>query len=219
MLDVSVRAGILNTTRRLARELGLATVYISHDLSLLQYTCDRIAIMYLGEIVEIGPTNEVIHNPQHPYTQALIAAVPAPDPTLENPPLRIREGVPRPTELFVGCPFAQRCPDVMEACLSVRPPASHEQKGPHGAVSLVWRTPRFAQAQAGRRARVRLILRRSRVANLMTSGEPTISSDALNLIFIVLLNGPIGNLLLLAALAPTVDCKPGGWQLACWRRS
>ena len=122
MLDVSVRAGILNTTRRLARELGLATVYISHDLSLLQYTCDRIAIMYLGEIVEIGPSNDIINNPQHPYTQALIAAVPVPDPTIENPPLRVQEGVPRPTEQFVGCPFAQRCPDAMEACLSIRPP-------------------------------------------------------------------------------------------------
>ena len=122
MLDVSVRAGILNTTRRLARELGLATVYISHDLSLLQYTCDRIAIMYLGEIVEIGPSSEVINNPQHPYTQALIAAVPVPDPTIENPPLRIQEGVPRPTEQFIGCPFAQRCPDAMEACLTIRPP-------------------------------------------------------------------------------------------------
>ena len=122
MLDVSVRAGILNTTRRLARELGLATVYISHDLSLLQYTCDRIAIMYLGEIVEIGPSSEVINNPQHPYTMALIAAVPVPDPTIENPPLRIQEGIPRPTEQFIGCPFAQRCPDAMEACLTVRPP-------------------------------------------------------------------------------------------------
>ena len=122
MLDVSVRAGILNTTRRLARELGLATVYISHDLSLLQYTCDRIAIMYLGEIVEIGPSHEIINNPQHPYTQALIAAVPVPDPAIENPPLRIEEGVPRPTEQFVGCPFAQRCPDVMQACLDIRPP-------------------------------------------------------------------------------------------------
>lgn len=122
MLDVSVRAGILNTTRRLARELGLATVYISHDLSLLQYTCDRIAIMYLGEIVEIGPSYDVINSPQHPYTQALIAAVPVPDPTIENPPLRVQEGVPRPTEEFVGCPFAQRCPDAMEACLTIRPP-------------------------------------------------------------------------------------------------
>ena len=129
MLDVSVRAGILNTTRRLARELGLATVYISHDLSLLQYTCDRIAIMYLGEIVEIGPSNEVINNPQHPYTQALIAAVPVPDPTIENPPLRIREGVPRPTEQFRGCPFAQRCPEAMEACLDIRPPAIVDERG------------------------------------------------------------------------------------------
>lgn len=129
MLDVSVRAGILNTTRRLARELGLATVYISHDLSLLQYTCDRIAIMYLGEIVEIGPSSEVINNPQHPYTQALIAAVPVPDPTIENPPLRIREGVPRPTERFLGCPFAQRCPEVMEACLDIRPPVIADERG------------------------------------------------------------------------------------------
>ena len=129
MLDVSVRAGILNTTRRLARELGLATVYISHDLSLLQYTCDRIAIMYLGEIVEIGPSHEVINNPQHPYTQALIAAVPVPDPTVENPPLRIQEGVPRPTERFIGCPFAQRCPDAMEACLTMRPPKITDERG------------------------------------------------------------------------------------------
>jgi peptide/nickel transport system ATP-binding protein len=129
MLDVSVRAGILNTTRRLARELGLATVYISHDLSLLQYTCDRIAIMYLGEIVEIGPSIEVINNPQHPYTQALIAAVPVPDPSMENPPLRIREGVPRPTEQFIGCAFAQRCPEAMEACLSIRPPAIADERG------------------------------------------------------------------------------------------
>lgn len=123
MLDVSVRAGILNTTRKLARELGLATVYISHDLSLLQYTCDRIAIMYLGEIVEMGPSREVISNPQHPYTQALISAVPVPDPTLPNPPLKVREGVPRPTEQFKGCPFVHRCPDAMEACLNISPPA------------------------------------------------------------------------------------------------
>ena len=129
MLDVSVRAGILNTTRRLARELGLATVYISHDLSLLQYTCDRIAIMYLGEIVEIGPSSDVINNPQHPYTKALIAAVPVPDPTVENPPLRVQEGVPRPTERFAGCPFAQRCPDVMQACQTIRPPAISDEYG------------------------------------------------------------------------------------------
>jgi peptide/nickel transport system ATP-binding protein len=122
MLDVSVRAGILNTMKQLAKEMGLTTVYISHDLSLLQYTCDRIAIMYLGNIVEIGPTEQIINDPQHPYTKALISAVPVPDPTYPNPPLRIREGVPRPTELAKGCPFVMRCPEAMEACLNIFPP-------------------------------------------------------------------------------------------------
>src|SRR5438874_7469155 len=106
MLDVSVRAGILNTMKQLAKEMGLTTVYISHDLSLLQYTCERIAIMYLGHIVEMGPTDEIINNPKHPYTRALIAAVPVPDPTRPNPPLNIREGVPRPIEVIRRCPFA-----------------------------------------------------------------------------------------------------------------
>lgn len=122
MLDVSVRAGILNTMRDLAKQMNLTTVYISHDLSLLQYTCDRIAIMYLGNIVEIGPTQEIISNPKHPYTRALINAVPAPDPTYPTEPLQIREGVPRPTTLVQGCPFVERCPDAMEACLSIAPP-------------------------------------------------------------------------------------------------
>ncbi len=123
MLDVSVRAGILNTMKGLARELGLTTVYISHDLSLLQYTCDRIAIMYLGHVVEIGPSQDIISQPRHPYTQALISAVPVPDPALPNPPLRIREGVPRPTQQAIGCPFVERCPEAMEVCRNVFPPA------------------------------------------------------------------------------------------------
>lgn len=123
MLDVSVRAGILNTMKGLARELGLTTVYISHDLSLLQYTCERIAIMYLGHVVEIGPAREITSQPRHPYTQALIAAVPVPDPTAPSPPLRIREGVPRPTAQTVGCPFVERCPEAMEVCRTIFPPA------------------------------------------------------------------------------------------------
>ena len=122
MLDVSVRAGILNTMKALVKEMDLTTVYISHDLSLLQYTCDRIAVMYLGHIVEVGPTHEVIRNPQHPYTQALISAVPVPDPSLPNPPLRVREGVPRPTTERMGCPFVERCPEAMDICQGQFPP-------------------------------------------------------------------------------------------------
>jgi peptide/nickel transport system ATP-binding protein len=122
MLDVSVRAGILNTMKELAQEMGLTTLYISHDLSLLQYTCDRIAVMYLGHIVEIGFSQEIIQNPKHPYTKALIAAVPVPDPSLPNPPLQIREGVARPVEITQGCPFVERCSESMEACSRYFPP-------------------------------------------------------------------------------------------------
>lgn len=122
MLDVSVRAGILNTMRGLAADMGLTTVYISHDLSLLQYTCDRIAIMYLGEIVEIGPAQQIIEHPQHPYTKALVSAVPVPDPSMSYPELQIYEGVPQATDLPQGCLFQDRCPAAMTACREVSPP-------------------------------------------------------------------------------------------------
>ena len=125
MLDVSVRAGILNTMRRITREMDLTTVYISHDLSLLQYTCDRIAIMYLGQIMEIGPTEQIIQNPQHPYTRALVSAVPTPNPEIGVPALHIHEGVPQATRLFEGCPFQDRCPEVMDVCRWVVPPWAH----------------------------------------------------------------------------------------------
>jgi oligopeptide/dipeptide ABC transporter ATP-binding protein len=122
MLDVSVRAGILNTMRNLARDMGLTTVYISHDLALLQYTCDRIAVMYLGQIVEMGPARKVITTPKHMYTQALVSAVPVPDPTLPSPTPRIREGVPQALDLPDGCLFQDRCPEVMPVCRQVIPP-------------------------------------------------------------------------------------------------
>ncbi|MBV7327749.1 ABC transporter ATP-binding protein [Chloroflexi bacterium TSY] len=123
MLDVSVRAGILNTMRGLAKEMDLTTVYISHDLSLLQYTCDRIAVMYLGHIVEIGLSEEVINNPQHPYTQALVSAVPVPDPVLPRSKPRIGDGSPQATNVPIGCPFQERCPEVMGICRERMPQA------------------------------------------------------------------------------------------------
>lgn len=122
MLDVSVRAGILNTMRDLAREMGLTTVYISHDLSLLQYTCDRIAIMYLGQIVELGSAKQIIADPQHPYTRALVSAVPIPDPSLRQPELEIGRGIPQATDLPDGCLFQDRCPAVMDICRTLDPP-------------------------------------------------------------------------------------------------
>ena len=133
MLDVSVRAGILNTMRGLAQRLGLTTLYISHDLSLLQYTCDRIAVMYFGHIVEIGPARDVISDPKHPYTQALISSVPIPDPSRPSGQPRIHEGKSRPGTDFTGCPFQDRCPDAMEACTEIFPPWV-EQNNEHAAL-------------------------------------------------------------------------------------
>ena len=136
MLDVSVRAGILNTMKDLTKEMGLTTVYISHDLALLQYTCDRIAVMYLGQIVELGPARQLIADPQHPYTQALVSAVPVPDPTLPTPPLRIREGVPQALELPEGCLFQNRCPEVMPICRKAAPPWVETSAGQHARCHL-----------------------------------------------------------------------------------
>ena len=122
MLDVSVRAGVLNLMKRLADELNLTVVYISHDLSLIQYMCQRVAIMYLGRIVETGPTQELISNPAHPYTQALIAAVPVPDPSVLRSEPPIRGALPSAAHLPSGCRFHTRCPFAMPRCSQEAPP-------------------------------------------------------------------------------------------------
>ena len=136
MLDVSVRAGILNTMRSLAEETHLTTLYISHDLSLLHYVCDRIAVMYLGRIVEMGPAHQVIEQPHHPYSRALVSAVPVPDPARPKTTLRIREGVPRATQTFQGCPFRERCPEAMDRCGTVPPPWVEVAPGQHARCHL-----------------------------------------------------------------------------------
>ena len=121
MLDVSVRASILDLLNRLQEEMGLAVLYISHDLSLLKHTCDRIAIMYLGQIVEQGPATEVINDPKHPYAQALVASTPIVDPTKKREPIEVEGEVPDPIDLDPGCRFAPRCPAVMEECRADEP--------------------------------------------------------------------------------------------------
>jgi len=116
MLDVSIRAGVLNLLRRLTADMGLASLYISHDLSLIRYMCDRTAIMYLGRIVEIGPTEKVISDPHHPYTQVLLAAVPSSDPEHRKAPLQIDGEVPSPIDLPAGCRFHPRCRKAKPIC-------------------------------------------------------------------------------------------------------
>ncbi|TYL55944.1 ABC transporter ATP-binding protein [Nocardioides sp. BGMRC 2183] len=116
MLDMSVRAKILQLMLDLKRDLGLTYVYITHDLASAKYFCDRIAIMYLGRIVEIGPTEEIFANPRHPYTRALLAAIPDPDPDRSIPRDLPRGEIPDAAEPPSGCSFHPRCPVAVAEC-------------------------------------------------------------------------------------------------------
>lgn len=121
MLDVSIRAGILRLLRNLTLKRNLASLFISHDLSLIRYVCDITGIMYLGRIVEIGPTEKIIGNPLHPYSQALIAGVPVPDPRYRRKRIEISGEVPSPIDLPEGCRFYPRCKHKRKACLETEP--------------------------------------------------------------------------------------------------
>jgi len=121
MLDVSVRAGVLNLMKEITNKLDLTTVYISHDLSLIQYMCDYTSIMYLGKIVEMGPSLEIMAQPIHPYTKALISAVPIPDPDITGDKVDINNNVPSPINLPPGCIFQDRCRYVDKRCRQEEP--------------------------------------------------------------------------------------------------
>ncbi len=116
MLDMSVRAKILQLMVDLKRDLGLTYVYITHDLATAKFFCDRIAIMYLGRIVEIGPAEEIYREPRHPYTQALLRAIPEPDPRRAVPRDLPRGEVPDAVSPPIGCSFHPRCPRAFEPC-------------------------------------------------------------------------------------------------------
>ena len=122
MLDVSVRAGILSLMREIREEMGLTAVYISHDLALVRYLCERTVVMYLGTIVEDGPTLEIVRRPRHPYTRALVAAVPVPDADQSRAPLPINGSVPDARDPPSGCRFRDRCPHAFARCSEETPP-------------------------------------------------------------------------------------------------
>jgi oligopeptide/dipeptide ABC transporter ATP-binding protein len=121
-LDVSVRSQVLNLMVKLQRERNLTYIFISHDLSVVEHLSDSIAIMYLGRIVEIGPADLVFAKPAHPYTRALMEAIPVPDPDLRHQAAPVKGEAPSPVAPPPGCPFHPRCPYAIAACRDAIPP-------------------------------------------------------------------------------------------------
>jgi peptide/nickel transport system ATP-binding protein len=122
MLDASIRIEVLKLMLSMQKKLQVSVLYITHDIALARHLCDRIAVMYLGKIVEMGSTDHVVRNPQHPYTKALIAAVPVPDPTARRIEVVIKGEVPSAINPPAGCRFHTRCPHAMEICRKKEPP-------------------------------------------------------------------------------------------------
>jgi oligopeptide/dipeptide ABC transporter ATP-binding protein len=136
MLDVSVRAGILNLLRDLRQRLGLTAFYISHDLTLVRYVCERTLVMYLGKVVEDGPTREVIARPAHPYTQALIKAVPRPHTDQPRDKLPISGAIGDAANPPSGCRLRDRCPYAFARCADEEPRLREVAPGHRAACHL-----------------------------------------------------------------------------------
>lgn len=122
-LDVSIQAQILNLLQEIKREMNVSYLFISHNMSVVRYISDRIAVMYLGHIVEVAPTDELFNNPRHPYTQALLSAVPEADPHLKKEKIVLKGDIPSPIDPPSGCPFHTRCPKAKDDCKYLEPKA------------------------------------------------------------------------------------------------
>ena len=128
-LDVSIQAQVINLLCDLREQLGLTLLFISHDLDVVEYLCDRVVVLYLGQVMEIAPTATLFRQPQHPYTRALLAASPQPDPLLPMNPVPLQGDIPSPLNPPSGCVFRTRCPHAQPACAAQRPPLTERSPG------------------------------------------------------------------------------------------
>jgi len=128
-LDVSIQAQIINLLKALQEEFGMAYLFIAHDLNVVHHIADRVAVMYLGKVVEMAPVDELFMSPKHPYTQALIAANPIPDPDIGHDVVPLSGDVPSPLHPPTGCRFHTRCPQVMDQCRSLEPELNQSGEG------------------------------------------------------------------------------------------
>jgi peptide/nickel transport system ATP-binding protein len=128
-LDVSIQAQIVNLLIRLREQLGLTLLFISHDLDVVQYLCDRVVVLYLGRVMEIAPTAALFSAPAHPYTQALLSAAPIPDPEQAPPKVVLHGDPPSPLNPPSGCVFRTRCPHALAACADKVPELTATQEG------------------------------------------------------------------------------------------
>jgi peptide/nickel transport system ATP-binding protein len=131
MLDVSIRISIMDLMLKLADELDVSYLYITHDLAVARYMCDRIAVMYLGKIVELAESEELLSNPLHPYTKALLSAVPVPDPSIKRAPVEIKGGIGKAVNPPALCRFLDRCPMATEYCHQHDHPPLEDKGGGH----------------------------------------------------------------------------------------
>ena len=137
-LDVSIRSQILNLLMEFQQRLGLSYLFISHDLSVVRHISHRVAVMYLGRVVELAPRDNLFQEPLHPYTEALISAIPLPDPVAQRKRHRIilKGELPKPTAPPPGCPFHTRCPIAIPRCREIVPPLEEKRPGHWAACHL-----------------------------------------------------------------------------------